>query len=549
MYGRGIRDERPIHDRQYQNSQSVFLLGYLVDNHFNSQLSQRDLMHPTSKKFQEIVNFLFRQIDPNFRFQKNIVNDVHTMFKGLRYPVQISKTALSSVGAAHSWPALLASLTWLVDLICFDAKALEAAQEQANDDVDAIFFEYLCSAYESFMANDDEKYQALDEELAATFQTRDDEVIAETEAIAAKNAALRRELEELQQAASSLPGLLEEQRMLEDELNKIGDHVGKVENQQALEEQKLAASSKKLAVKQAALATSEAHRADLQEQLRTQDLSAADVERIAQDRGRLRQQLAAAEEAKEELHSRLWNIEQGGAKAVLKLEEAVRAYNDLAMQLKLVPAGAKNAEGRDFELRVADDVLKAKSTTPVLTLDLKRTVKPAVRAVQDKYKAKMQEAREATIRLEESLRATSDAQGEREEEIVLLEQKIAKAEEQIRAEKVAMEEQVAQLSAETAECEIASREISAQESPNMLLLRNELSEAEAQLEETKTDIGHARSILRNQLFERLHMATDHKSAMEEMLSASLRSCESCMGQVLDQQDDEEEEGEGVKEEQ
>ena len=92
--------------------------------------------------------------------------------------------------------------------------------------------------------------------------------------------------------------------MLEDELNKIGDHVGKVENQQALEEQKLAASSKKLAVKQAALATSEAHRADLQEQLRTQDLSAADVERIAQDRGRLRQQLAAAEEAKEELHSR-----------------------------------------------------------------------------------------------------------------------------------------------------------------------------------------------------------------------------------------------------
>ena len=69
------------------------------------------------------------------------------------------------------------------------------------------------------------------------------------------------------------------------------------------------------------------------------------------------------------------------------------------------------------------------------------------------------------------------------------------------------------------------------------------------LEETKTDIGHARSILRNQLFERLHMATDHKSAMEEMLSASLRSCESCMGQVLDQQDDEEEEGEGVKEEQ
>ena len=69
------------------------------------------------------------------------------------------------------------------------------------------------------------------------------------------------------------------------------------------------------------------------------------------------------------------------------------------------------------------------------------------------------------------------------------------------------------------------------------------------LEETKTDIGHARSILRNQLFERLHMATDHKSAMEEMLSASLRSCETCLGKVLvSQEEEEEEEGEGVKEE-
>ena len=68
------------------------------------------------------------------------------------------------------------------------------------------------------------------------------------------------------------------------------------------------------------------------------------------------------------------------------------------------------------------------------------------------------------------------------------------------------------------------------------------------LEETKTDIDHARSILRNQLFERLHMATDHKSAMEEMLSASLRSCETCLGKVLEGVV-EDEEGEGVNEEQ
>ena len=83
------------------------------------------------------------------------------MFKGLAYPVQISKTSLSAVGSAHAWPTLLASLTWLVDLINYDTKATELQAKQQRDDVNAMFFDYLCSAYDHFMANDDEKYAEL----------------------------------------------------------------------------------------------------------------------------------------------------------------------------------------------------------------------------------------------------------------------------------------------------------------------------------------------------------------------------------------------------
>ena len=34
-----------------------------------------------------------------------------------RYPFSISKTALVAVGSPHTWPSLLASLIWLVDLL------------------------------------------------------------------------------------------------------------------------------------------------------------------------------------------------------------------------------------------------------------------------------------------------------------------------------------------------------------------------------------------------------------------------------------------------
>ena len=107
-YGSSIRDSRPIHDRHYIDSQIHRLLGFLCENHFNNTITQRDLTHPTSKKFGEVVSFLFRKVDHTFRFQKNVVNDVHTMFKGLSYPAQISKTSLSAVGSAHTWPTILA---------------------------------------------------------------------------------------------------------------------------------------------------------------------------------------------------------------------------------------------------------------------------------------------------------------------------------------------------------------------------------------------------------------------------------------------------------
>ncbi len=484
MYSATVRDERPINDRQYQNSQSVFLLSYLVEHHFNNTISQRDLMHPTSKKFQEIVNFLFRQIDPNFRFAKSVVNDVHTMFKGLRYPVQISKTSLSAVGSAHTWPSLLASLTWLVDLICFDANATAAAEEAATDDVDAIFFEYLCNAYDSFMGNDDEKYAALDEELAATFQARDDEIVAETDEIKAQNDAMRAELAELQAAASSLPALLEKQRCYEEDARKFDDHRVKMQKQQELHEAKLAQHTEKLGKKREQLAATEQRRAALREQLRNQDLSAADVERISQDRARLRESIAGEEEAKEALHTRLWNIEQEGVEALGTLEEDVRKYNELALQLKMVPLGAKNSDGERYELSVCPDVLKecapGETPGPVLSLDLKHKVKPAVRLVHDKYKAKMHDTRAQAMELEEVAAAGEEAKQERLDEIATLESQASRGEEQVRREREAAEMAVERAHAEVEACDARIHKLRHEETPNMSALRNELREAEAQ---------------------------------------------------------------------
>lgn len=44
------------------------------------------------------------------------------------HPLQISKSNLTAVGSPHTWPSLLAAVTWIVELLVYQEKA-EAARQ------------------------------------------------------------------------------------------------------------------------------------------------------------------------------------------------------------------------------------------------------------------------------------------------------------------------------------------------------------------------------------------------------------------------------------
>ena len=69
------------------------------------------------------MQFLLRQVDPHIKAFGKIEDDVPTLFKQLKYPFQISKSALFAVGSPHTWPSLLAALGWLVELLNYSEKA------------------------------------------------------------------------------------------------------------------------------------------------------------------------------------------------------------------------------------------------------------------------------------------------------------------------------------------------------------------------------------------------------------------------------------------
>lgn len=120
-----------------------------------------------------------------------------SMFKRLRYPFSISKTALVAVGSPHTWPPLLAALTWLVELLNYRERALQVAptggmgessegvwlSEERDLSGDREFFEYVSASYQHFLAGNDDECAAVDDAVEAKFQRRDEETQSDVERI------------------------------------------------------------------------------------------------------------------------------------------------------------------------------------------------------------------------------------------------------------------------------------------------------------------------------------------------------------------------------
>lgn len=164
------------------------------------------------------------------------------------YPFTLSKTALTAVGSPTTYPAVLAALAWLAELLTYDAAALEpdaqlgATSLDAHDALDAaaaasagggaeaaFFFASVRAAYEHFLAGEDDAAAAVDARVAAAFAARHAALEGESARLREANAALREEIAAAKSGASALPGLRGTQAALAAEVDGARRAIGGLE--------------------------------------------------------------------------------------------------------------------------------------------------------------------------------------------------------------------------------------------------------------------------------------------------------------------------------
>jgi kinetochore protein NDC80 len=157
-------DSRPFNEKSFQHDCIRKLTAYLTTHGYNVAISTKLLAAPSSKEVLNIVQFLFHQLDPGFKFAAKLEEDVPMMFKRVGYPSQISKSALYAAGSPHTWPGLLAALAWLVDLLVYQEKKETADSESApfDDNGLKLQLEYFNRSYDCYLNGDDDECERLD---------------------------------------------------------------------------------------------------------------------------------------------------------------------------------------------------------------------------------------------------------------------------------------------------------------------------------------------------------------------------------------------------
>ncbi len=263
----------PTNDKKWQQGVIRNLMTVLEQYQYPAQLTPKQLMSPTTREFQQIIQFLFQIIDEDFEFGPKIDEDIIGMLKILRYPFQISKTSLAAPGAPTTWHNLLAVLQFLVELIT-------GISQNEIDELTA-YQEYCLETYARYMNGDDE-FPELDQSYGVLFEQ-------EYNRRKQMEQELQRTLQHLQEHKQSLENadtletvqlriadLERKKQKHEQYANQMNEHL--IKKQRALEEKQ--AESNIVLTEAKRLRTEVEQR---QAVLNDQKYSVADVERIREE--------------------------------------------------------------------------------------------------------------------------------------------------------------------------------------------------------------------------------------------------------------------------
>ncbi|KAH8903062.1 HEC/Ndc80p family protein [Coniochaeta sp. PMI_546] len=545
------RDPRPLKDRSYQTKIGQELLEYLAQHNFEMEmkhmLSQNIIKSPTQKDFNYMFQWLYHRIDPSYRFQKNIDQEVPPLLKQLRYPYEksITKSQIAAVGG-QNWSTFLGLLHWMMQL----AQMLERYTMNHYDDAcmeagidvtgDHIIFDFLSTAYRDWLAMDED---ATDEDaervlaphveaMAKAFERSNSKYRQELDILEAENKRLLQEIDELEKSTPD-PAVLDNHfKIMEEDKVKFEEYNALAMQRSEKYETRINVLQEELDKLMVELQEADDERRGLQRAVDDLGISMQDIDRMTSERERLQKGIESAAQRLEEAKKKVAEKEIEASRKLDELERMADKYNTLAYQIGLIPATAANAKGKNYELQITvnegpnftssqlqgsysnsnnnnnggveNDRLLVDAVTGyqpghILNLDLRGTVKNSFLALRKEISERRKVAMDMMMEDHDLLDRAKEAIEDKRNEVEALEHRVRAAEEEYEKTK---EVTTAQKLASDAQIEKMEKELAK--------MRAQLSESVQLMEQREMNINieYEQLTLRsNALREELHTET------------------------------------------
>ena len=468
-------DPRPWRDPNYRNKVGQDLLDYLTRNNFELEtkrsLNQKSMTSPTQKDFEAIFQWLYRRIDPAYRFMKGIDFEGPAILKQLRYPFEnkVSKSQWAAVGG-QNWSSFLGMLQWMMQLAQmmdqYEAGQYDDACAEAGVDVsgDRIIFRFLSGAYRDWLQvdgddNDEEEEKRLlsphVDAMAAEFERGNQKYAEEMKILEAENAVLKQQIAEAEAGAPDLAKLEKHFKILEDDKRKFEEYNTNVEGKVEKYETRNKFLLEEIERTEKELREAEQEKTNLQDSVDRQGITIQDIDRMNTERDRLQKGLEATAIRLEEVIRKAAEKENDANRSLEELERMVEKYNSLCYQNALIPRTAANAKDQDFEMSlsidsapnfsssqlgssqrgISSDRLLADASTGyhpphILNLDLRGHVKSQLIGLRKEINERRTLAVDADMRNHELLDSIKEAIDDKRSEVEALEHRVRAAEEE-----------------------------------------------------------------------------------------------------------------------
>jgi len=482
-----IADPRPISNKAYQQECIKELFSFLQKSGYEHPISHKSLSRPSGKDFSNIVTFMLRRVDPSFQDGTLKMEDEIAMnFKAMGYPFAVSKTALVAAGSPHTWPTLLAALTWLMKQVQCVEYLIPNEEENRSGEFDSVeelesktdrfFFSYLSASYTAFLKGDEKLREELEMGLADRLEGDDNILMQDIEQMTDQNAAIVEKMNNLSLGEKDLEELVRKRDSYATDLEQFHDLIDQMDQHVATLKHKKNNQSEELEETSKSLAKVASKVQKLKDTISKQELSLDDVQKMQNERKGVEEAIGRALALRDQRRSALWEIESEVDKSWSNLESFVSDYNSNVGDLKLVPM--VSSKGIEMEAVINKDAALDPNLSKPLTIDIPGIIHPILSSCHEECYGLISDSKwkyqEALDKLEKSEEEFTEAL----ERHRIVENKIDKCEETMEAER---EAQDAKLGVRVREVESIEMKVTSLRDP--VALEEQITQFERQCDE------------------------------------------------------------------